>query len=111
MHPVPVWAIDAKVGGGFAGSGDFRAHAGVRRHQHAILQVGLVVPDGRMEPLRPAWVHGVIDGVDPFHVRPKARLTCQIERQVNAETAGFRHWVNEARERRAAGQRNVAPLG
>ena len=50
-------------------------------------------------------------GIDPFDVRPEARLPAEVERQVHAEAARLRHRIDQPRERRPAGQRVVVALG
>ena len=51
-----------------------------------------------------------IDG-EPFHVRSEFRLSAHIEREVNAQTAGFRHGIDQSAERRTARQAEIVALG
>ena len=56
-------------------------------------------------------VHLIVDVVDPFDVRAEARLAGHVEREVDAEPAGLRYRIDQARERRLLAAAEVIALG
>ena len=49
--------------------------------------------------------------VEPLDVGAEARLAGEVERQMHAEAAGLGHRIDQARERRPSGEREVVALG
>src|SRR3546814_21106201 len=43
----------------------------------------------------PALIDIIVDGADPFHIRPEARRARKVERKMGAQTAWFRRWIAE----------------
>ena len=100
-----------KSAAGSSGPSDLRSHTRVRRRQLAVGEGRPVLTDFRVEARRARRVDGIIDRLHPFDVGAEAGLTPEIKGEVNAETAGFGHRVDQARERCASGQRVIAALG
>src|SRR3954447_13291786 len=67
--------LDDEILGWRAGRYDLWPNAGVAGMQPALIQVRPVAPDSLGETPQPARIDGVVDGVDPFHVRPEPGLT------------------------------------
>lgn len=104
-------AVDAEVGGGFAGAADFGAHTGVGRLQAAAGQVGPILAHGGFEMGAILRVDGVIDLIDPAETRAKAGLAGQIQGQMHTQVGALpRHWVDQVRKRRPARQAEISPL-
>src|SRR3984957_20711578 len=105
------WALDEEVLHGHRRRHDLGSNSRIAWHQRAVRQGWPVAPDRRVKPFRPRWIDGVIDGIDPFHVRTKPGLPGEVEGEVDAETAGFGHRVNQARKRRPRVTTEIISLG
>ena len=75
-----------------------------------------VAPDRGVERRAARRIDGVVDrlgriDVEPLDVGTEARLAGEVERQVDAEAAGLGHRIDQAGERRAAGERVVVAFG
>src|SRR5436305_9009554 len=104
-------SLDLEVGRRIFRSASLRPDAGIARGQRAIGKAGPIAPDGAIETLGAQRIDVVVDSVDPFHVRPEARLPGEIERDMNAEAAGLGHRIDQSRERTLPGQRIIVALG
>ena len=71
-YPMHLLPVDAEIGGGSAGAGEFRADAAIGRRQRILRQPRPVFTDLRLEMAPPGTVHPVIDGLDPVHIRAEA---------------------------------------
>ena len=97
---------------GSPGRGNLRPNAGVGRLQPRGVQSRPVLPNRRREQLDACRVNGIVDALDPFRVRTEACGAGQVNRQVYPQmAAGSRRGVNQSREWRGAGQREIAALG
>jgi hypothetical protein len=104
-----------EVGGGGAAARELGPHAAVRGQQRVVAEAGPVAADVGGEGRARRGVDRVVDVVrvgvgEPFDVGAEARLAGEVERQVHAEAAVGRRRIDQARERRAAAQREVAAL-
>ena len=62
--------------------------------QRAIPQLGPIGADGGIEGIAAGRINRVINRSDPFDIRAKARLTCKIESDVDAERTGRRDRID-----------------
>ena len=104
-------AVDAEVGGGFARAGDFWADACVGWDELAVGELGPEAADCRVEALGSIDVDVVVERFDPFDVGAKTRLICQIDREVNAQAAGFGDRIHEVMEISPPRKPEVMPAG
>ena len=74
------------------------------RLEGAVLESGPVTADRGIERTGARGIHVEVAGIDPFDIRPEARATCEVEREVDAETAALGHRVNQAAEGSAPAQ-------
>ena len=72
------WALDEEVLHGHRRRHDLGSNSRIAWHQRAVRQGWPVAPDRRVKPFRPCWIDGVIDGIDPFHVRAKPGLPGEV---------------------------------
>src|SRR5580698_7852407 len=80
---------------------DFWTNSGIARLKRAVFQARPVAPDGSIKNLGPFGIDDVVKLIHPFHVRPKARLATEVEREMDAEAARNGNGVDQFRKRRA----------
>ena len=83
-----VGALDDEILPAHLRGNDLRSYAGIGGLQLAVLQVGPIAPDRRIEFFRALGIDRIVDPVDPFHVGAKARLSGEVDRQMGPEAAG-----------------------
>ena len=84
-HAVDFGALRAEIDGRFLGSANLRPDPGIARLRRAIPQLGPVGADRGIECIAARRIDRVINRSNPFDIRAKARLTCEIEGDVDAE--------------------------
>src|SRR6267143_1406259 len=74
-HAVAARALDLEVGRRLARPGGLRPDAGVARRERGVGQAWPVAADRRVEALGATRIHVIVDALDPFDIRPEARLS------------------------------------
>ena len=77
---------------------------GIAGLQRAIPQRGPIGADGGIEGIAAGRINRVINRSDPFDIRAKARLTCEIESDMDAEPTRRRDRIDEPPKRCWTGQ-------
>ena len=104
-------AVDPEIGGAAAGAGELRPDPGVIGHQGPVGQAGPVAADRVVEQGAPGGIDPVIEAVDPFHVRPEAHASGEIQGEVDAKPAIDRGRVDQVPEGRPAGAAEIVAAG